>query len=174
MIREALQYAVSRGAFVTIAAGNDAEDGNPTIYPAAYAPSIDGVVAVGAVNRRLARASYSSFGSYVELVAPGGGDGPQADEIWQMGPMQSDLRFALLSPRFDRSQSFGIRGTSMAAPHVAGVAALLYSQGITNPAAIEAALKRFARDLGPPGPDPEYGAGLVDARAALRGLGVAK
>jgi serine protease len=174
MIREALEYAVSRGAFVAIAAGNEAEDGNPTGYPAAYAPSIEGVVAVGAVNRRLARASYSSFGSYVELVAPGGGDGPQADQIWQMGPMQSDLRFALLAPRFDRSQSFGISGTSMAAPHVAGVAALLYSQGITNPAAIEAALKRFARDLGPPGPDPEYGAGLVDARAALRGLGVAK
>ena len=62
----------------------------------------------------------------------------------------------------------------MAAPHVAGVAALLYSQGINNPAAIEAALKRFARDLGPAGPDPEYGAGLVDARAALRGLGVMK
>jgi serine protease len=174
VIREALEYAVSRGAFVAIAAGNAAEDGNPTIYPAAYASSIAGVVAVGAVNRKLARASYSSFGSYVEIAAPGGGDGPQADSIWQMGPMQTDLRFQLLSPRFDRYQSYGISGTSMAAPHVAGVAALLYSQGITNPAAIEAALKRFARDLGPPGPDPDFGAGLVDARASLRGLGVVR
>jgi serine protease len=173
-VKEALEYAVSRGTFVAVSAGNEAEEGNPTVYPAAYASSIAGVVAVGAVNRRLARASYSSFGSYVELVAPGGGDGPQADNIWQMGPMQSDLRFELLAPRFNRYESFGITGTSMAAPHVAGVAALLYSQGITSPAAIEAALKRFARDLGPAGPDPEYGAGLLDARAALRGLGVVK
>jgi serine protease len=62
----------------------------------------------------------------------------------------------------------------MAAPHVAGLAALLYSQGVTNPAAIEAAIKRFASDLGPKGRDDEYGYGLVDARATLRGLGVAR
>jgi serine protease len=87
---------------------------------------------------------------------------------------QADLNPFLLSPRFDRYVERGLQGTSMAAPHVAGVAALLYSQGITNPAAIEAALKRFARDLGPPGCDDEYGYGLVDARAALRGLGVVR
>jgi serine protease len=173
-VREALEYAVSKGVFVSIAAGNEAEEGNPTVYPAAFAPSIDGVMAVGAVNRRLERASYSSFGSYVEIAAPGGGDGPAADNIWQMAPRQADLAYILLAPRFDRYQEWGIRGTSMAAPHVAGVAALLYSQGITRPAAIEAALKRFARDLGASGRDDDYGAGLVDARAALRGLGVAK
>ena len=54
------------------------------------------------------------------------------------------------------------------------MAALLYSQGITNPAAIEAAIKRFAQDLGTPGRDDEYGYGLVDARATLLGLGVAR
>ena len=171
-VREALQYAVSKGAFVSVAAGNEAREGNPTIYPAAYAADIEGVMSVGAVNRRLTRASYSTFGSYVEIVAPGGGDGPPADDIWQMGPLQSDLAFDLLAPRFDRSQTYGIAGTSMAAPHGAGVAALLYSQGITRPAAIEQVLKRFARDLGPTGRDDEYGAGLVDPRSALRGLGL--
>jgi len=54
------------------------------------------------------------------------------------------------------------------------VAALLYSQGINRPASIEAALKRFATDLGAAGRDNEYGSGLIDARAALRGLGVAR
>ena len=62
----------------------------------------------------------------------------------------------------------------MATPHVAGLAALLYSQGITSPAAIEAAITRFARDLGDGGTDPQYGAGLIDARGTLRGLGLAR
>ena len=62
----------------------------------------------------------------------------------------------------------------MASPHVAGAAALLYSQGITDPAAIEAALERFAVDLGTAGRDPEFGYGLIDVRAALRGLGLAR
>jgi serine protease len=172
--RDALQYAVSKGSFVSISAGNEARDGNPPSYPAAFAPSIEGVMSVGAVNRRLTRASYSNFGSYVEIAAPGGGDGPTTDNIWQMGPLQADLSPNLFSPRFDRSQTYGIAGTSMASPHVAGVAALLYSQGITRPAAIEQALKRFARDLGPKGRDDEYGAGLVDARTALRGLGLGR
>jgi serine protease len=55
-----------------------------------------------------------------------------------------------------------------------GLAALLHSQGITSPAAKEAAIKRFARDLGTAGRNDEYGYGLIDARATLRGLGLAR
>jgi serine protease len=169
---DALRYAVERGTFVAIAAGNSAEEGNPTSYPAAYAAQIDGVVSVGATKRGEQRASYSNHGAYVELAAPGGGCDAADDRIFQVYPNEDDL--AIGPPRFNRYVGKGICGTSMAAPHVAGVAALLYSQGITNPAAIEAALKRFARDLGPAGRDDEYGYGQIDARAALRGLGVAK
>ncbi len=62
----------------------------------------------------------------------------------------------------------------MAAPHVSGVAAMLIQQGITKPAAVEAALEKFAVDLGEPGRDNTYGFGLIDARNALRGLGLAR
>jgi hypothetical protein len=62
----------------------------------------------------------------------------------------------------------------MAAPHVAGLAAMLYEQGITNPSAIEAALEKFAVDKGAPGRDDEFGHGLISARNTLRGLGLAR
>ena len=62
----------------------------------------------------------------------------------------------------------------MATPHVAGLAALLMQQGITDPAAIEAAIKHFATDLGAPGRDEVFGFGLINARDTLRGLGLAK
>src|SRR5437762_5598219 len=71
LLQDALIYATAHGAFVSIAAGNDFEQGNPTEWPAAYANSIQGVVAVGSIGRDRQRAYYSSTGSYVELAAPG-------------------------------------------------------------------------------------------------------
>jgi len=69
---------------------------------------------------------------------------------------------------------FYFEGSSMATAHVSGLAALLVSQGLTDPAAIEAILKQSATDLGTPGRDNDYGYGLINARAALRGMGVAR
>ena len=68
----------------------------------------------------------------------------------------------------------GYVGTSMATPHVAGVAAMLMQQGIKDPAAIEAALEKSATDLGDAGRDNTFGFGLIEARDTLRGLGLAK
>jgi serine protease len=174
---EALRYAVSKGAFVAIAGGNNYEDGNQPESPARYGRQVEGVMTVGAVGRSMKRAFYSNTSSGIEIAAPGGDsrDGGTSGTVFQHGLNEADFDFGtVVKPRFDRYATVAKQGTSMAAPHVAGVAALLYSQGITSPAAIEAAIKRFAKDLGAAGVDNEYGAGLVDARAALRGLGVAR
>ena len=86
--------------------------------------------------------------------------------------MNPPARFS--APRFDALAYFYFTGTSMAAPHVSGLAAMLMQQGITDPAAVEAALEKFADDLGAPGRDDTFGFGLVNARRTLLGLGLAK
>jgi serine protease len=176
-LRDAIQFAVDRGAVVVIAAGNSGDQGSPTEYPAAYARDIQGVIAVAATEYGRVRAPYSNVNDYVELAAPGGdveqdqnGDG-FADGILQQ---TLDIEEILISGRFDRFGYFFVEGTSMATPHVAALSALLMDQGVTDPAAVEAALKRFATDLGPAGRDNEYGYGLINPRATLRGLGLAR
>lgn len=174
---DALNYAVSRGVFVAIAAGNDFEDGNPTTYPASYAATVQGAMSVGAVGRSLTRAPYSTTGNFVEIAAPGGNglDGGASGLIWQTGILFTDYDPAVvIFPRFDRYTDTPSQGTSMASPHVAGLAALMMSQGITSPAAVEAAIAATARDLGTKGRDNDFGAGLIQPRAALRGFGVVK
>ena len=182
--QSAMQYALDKGVFFALAAGNSKQSGNATQYPAFYAQSMSGVMAVGATNRSGGRASYSSTGSYVEIAAPGG-DPLDSDElgsgyIWQSTLRPSTNRPSLvLFPRFDSYAEVGYAGTSMASPHVAGVAALLYSQGITKPSAIELAIKKTAKFLGTPSAtDPtrndDTGAGLIQARTALFGLGLRK
>jgi serine protease len=177
MIRDAMGYAVSKGAFVAVSMGNGFEDGNPIEYPARYAPSLDGVMSVGAVGKSSTRAYYSSTGGHLEIVAPGGSDrdggGEDQGYVWQvtLDPDDSDPLLTDV-PRFDRYAEVGYIGTSMATPHVAALAALLMSQGITDPKVVEAAIKASAKDLGTSGRDDDYGAGLIQPRAALFGLGI--
>ena len=174
--RDALIYAVDKGAIVLIAAGNDGEDGSPVSYPAQYAKDLDGVIAVGAVDYQLLRAKYSNVNDYVEIVAPGGDlDVDLNDDGYGDGVLQQTLDFdAVAQFRFNEFGYFFLNGTSMSTPHVAAMAALLMDQGVTDPKAVEAALKRFATDAGPSGRDNEYGYGLINPRATLRGLGLAR
>ena len=182
VVQDAIAYAVSRGAFVVVAAGNEFRDGNPVERLAEFAPQINGMVAVAAIGRDRARAVYSSTGPYIELTAPGG-DATRGGAAAAILQQTYDLNFVetyvdgpsrLRAPRFDVFAYQPFQGTSMAAPHVSGLAALLIQQGITNPAAIEAAMKRYATDLGPAGRDDEYGYGLINPRASLRGMGLVR
>ena len=159
-LRNAVAYAYNQGVTIVCAAGNEYLEGNAPAYPAAYD---EYCIAVGATRFDRTRAYYSNTGSYLDLVAPGGdmyvdqnADG-YGDGILQQtfGTNPKDWGY------------WFYEGTSMAAPHVSGIAALLISVGITSPDVVREALQSTARDLGPAGWDDEYGWGLVDACAAL-------
>jgi subtilisin family serine protease len=145
----AMRRALDAGIVVVAAAGNN---GVPVCeQPAASA----GLVCVGAVDRRGEHALYSSFGSGLGLVAPGGSALPAAGE-------------GVLST-YPPTGYAELSGTSQATPHVSGVAALLVACGLRGQSAVRRMLAT-ARDLGTPGPDVTYGYGLVNARAAVAGL----
>jgi serine protease len=178
-IRNSLLNAVSRGVFVSISNGNNGEIGNAIDYPSADAQSIAGVMSVAAVGRSLRHAAYSTTGPQTEIAAPGGDftDGGDDGLVWQvtLNPEFMDpFDASIVIPRFDRYARVGYEGSSQAAPHVGGLAALLMSQGLNNPAAIEQLIVLSAEDLGSPGRDNEFGYGLIQPRTALFGFGIRK
>lgn len=156
-IWRAVRYAHGRGVVIVAAAGNSGRRG--VGYPAALSQ----VMGVSATRYDEELAWYSSWGPQVDVAAPGGdvrvdqnGDG-MADGVLQNTILPGD-------PSGDDYLLFN--GTSMASPHVAGVAALLEAQGVTNPDAVERIIERTARGEGRDA--DRYGAGIADAAAALR------
>lgn len=148
-VHEAIKAAVGSGIFVICAAGNSGDNLDTVEYPGKHPET----VAVGAVDRSLEVTEYSSRGDQVDIAAPG-------DEILSTYPPQ---KYAVLS------------GTSMATPFVSGVVALMLAKHrqyggdtpVENQEQLIQHLRKTAVDIGPHGPDPHSGFGLINPESLL-------
>ncbi|TAN58615.1 DUF5011 domain-containing protein, partial [Patescibacteria group bacterium] len=170
VLHSAIQEARNAGIVIAAGVGNGGDDGigdSSISYPAAYEETI----AVGAVRFDNARVQYSNFGAGLDIMAPGGdssvdqnGDGSPDGILQQTFPGSCYVGGATSTTTFDY---LFCQGTSMATPHISGVAALLFSAGYSG-ADIQKIIENSATDLGAVGYETEYGYGLVDAEKAMQ------
>lgn len=141
VLEEAVRYAYKKNVVMVSAAGNDGSD-QPT-YPSAYPE----VLSVSAVDYDGNKASFSNYGDYIDIAAPG----------------------VNIPSTYFNKQYAALSGTSMAAPHVTGLAALILS---ANPdlrsSQVIRIIKNSAIDLGEQGKDINFGNGLIDVNSALQ------
>jgi len=148
LMEEAINYAHQKGVVLVAAAGNANQ--NSASYPARY-PHVIGVAALDSAG---IKAPYSNFGAGVDISAPGGSE---------VGKILQET----IDPETGEAVFIGYQGTSMAAPHVAGVAALVKASGITEPDEVLRVLKQSARVV-QEDPLNHFGAGHLDASEAVK------
>ncbi len=141
ILQESIRYAYNKGIVLVAASGND-NTSQPS-YPAAYPE----VISVAAVDQQAQRAEFSNYGSYIDVAAPG----------------------VDIPSTYIYNEYAALSGTSMACPHVAGLAGLILS---VNPKLsnedVRAIIHNTAVDVGPTGKDTEYGHGMINVANALQ------
>ena len=166
-VRDAVAYAYNKGVTIVCASGNDGK--RAVAYPAAYDAYC---IAVGATRYNETRASYSNYGSALDIMAPGGDVYvDQNGDNYADGVLQQTFDPSLDPDHLEYFGYWFFDGTSMAAPHVAGVAALVIANGVSDPDIVRAVLESTAEDKGASGWDKSYGYGIVDAAAAVAAAG---
>jgi serine protease len=151
--QNAINSAVNRGSVVVVAAGNDGVN-----VSNARPANCNNVIAVAATSRAGGRAWYSNFGTLIDVAAPGGDASSTA-----ANGVASTVNNGTTTPT---TEGYGYQsGTSMAAPHVAGVVALMQAVNAKSPAEVEQILKNTARAF--PASCSGCGSGIVDANAAV-------
>jgi serine protease len=153
LMKEAIDYATDKGVVVVAAAGNSGQ--NSAGYPARY-PHVIGVSALDTTGKKT---PYSNFGAGVDIAAPGG--------LTEGENLAGGILQETVDPENGGSKFAAFQGTSMASPHVAGVAALIKASGVTEPEEIVKILKESARQV-QDDPLNHYGAGQLDAGAAVQ------
>ena len=148
LMKEAIDYAYNKGVVIIAAAGN--ENRNAASYPARY-PHVISVAATDAAGEK---APYSNYGAGVDISAPGGSE-------------TAKIIQNTIDPSTGESTFVGFQGTSMAAPHVAGVAALVKASGVSEPEQVLDVLKRSARRV-QEDPLNHFGAGHLNAAEAVK------
>ena len=163
VLAKAVRYAADHGVVVVCAAGNDGR--GKVSYPAANS----GAIAVAATQYDESTTFYSNWGKEIVIAAPGGNTRLDQNND---GVPDGVLQNTVTPGNIDKHDYLLFMGTSMASPHIAGVAALLLSAGAHDPAEVKQLIEQTAyRPAGYRGKhDPHYGAGIVNASAALDAL----
>lgn len=163
-IQSAINHALAAGAVVVVSAGNDNTNLSTTPFNPA---SCSGVITVAATTRTGGRASYSNYGTIVKIAAPGGNTPPSSSGI--LSAVNSGITTPIASPAGDTYKYY--QGTSMAAPHVAGIASLILSVNPNfTPAQVLSRIQSTARafpTVTGACTTSTCGAGIIDAAAAV-------